>query len=140
MKSHSAAASGSSQSETEWRTLFDGSSLANWRGVDGETLPAGWGISNGVIKNSGGEQYLITRDSFEDFELELEWKADLKGNGGDFCIILTRTAASVAGHSGQTCRRSTIGALTCFIMIEKALSAEYGAVPAIMWKREHPRL
>jgi hypothetical protein len=56
--------------------LFDGSSLANWRGVDGEALPAGWGVSNGVIKNSGGDQYILTRESFEDFELELEWKAD----------------------------------------------------------------
>jgi hypothetical protein len=95
-QSHSAAASGSSKSEAEWRTLFDGSSLANWRGVDGETLPAGWGVSNGVIKNSGGEQYLITRDSFEDFELELEWKADLKGNGGvKFWIDPKRAKESV---------------------------------------------
>jgi hypothetical protein len=95
-ESRPATDSGSSKSEAAWRTLFDGSSLANWRGVDGEALPAGWGVSNGVIKNSGGEQYLITRDSFEDFELELEWKADLKGNGGvKFWIDPKRAKASV---------------------------------------------
>ncbi len=95
-KSGPAADSGSSQSEAAWRTLFDGSSLANWRGVDGEALPAGWAVSNGVIKNTGGDQYILTRDSFEDFELELEWKADLKGNGGvKFWIDPKRAKESV---------------------------------------------
>ena len=95
-ESRSATDSGSSKSEAAWRTLFDGSSLANWRGVDGEALPAGWGVSNGVIKNSGGDQYILTRESFEDFELELEWKADLKGNGGvKFWIDPKRAKASV---------------------------------------------
>ena len=45
-------------------------------------MPAGWGVSNDTIKNSWSEQWIIRRESFDDSELELEWKADLKGNGG----------------------------------------------------------
>jgi serine/threonine protein kinase len=98
-KSRPATASGSSKAEAEWRTLFDGSSLANWRGLDGDVPPAGWGVSNGVIKNSGSDHYMITRDSFEDFELELEWKADLKGNGGVIFWIDPKRAKESVGDA-----------------------------------------
>ena len=74
--------SSSAKSESQWQTLFDGTSLANWRGLDGDVPAAGWIVSEGAIKNTGREHCIITKNSFEDFELELEWKANLKGNGG----------------------------------------------------------
>ena len=80
--SDAASAPASAKSEGQWQTLFDGTSLANWRGLDGDAPAAGWGVSEGSIKNTGPEHWIITKNSFEDFELELEWKADLKGNGG----------------------------------------------------------
>ena len=65
-----------------WLVLFDGSSTDAWRGFQMDTLPAGWRIEDGALTRvaSGGD--IITRDQFANFELELEWKVEPKGNSG----------------------------------------------------------
>jgi hypothetical protein len=65
-----------------WRVLFDGSSTDGWRGFQMDTLPSGWRIEDGALTRvaSGGD--IITRDQFANFELELEWKVEPKGNSG----------------------------------------------------------
>jgi hypothetical protein len=66
----------------EWRTLFDGRSLAAWRGFKKASVPAGWQIVDGALTRVGEAGDLITRDEFRDFELELEWKVAEGGNSG----------------------------------------------------------
>jgi hypothetical protein len=66
----------------EWRTLFDGRSLAAWRGFKKASVPAGWQIVDGALTRVGKAGDLITRDEFRDFELELEWKVAEGGNSG----------------------------------------------------------
>src|SRR5258708_36670744 len=79
-----------------WQLLFDGSTLAGWRGVGYDTVPtAPWVVVNGAIKKIasgdvprvadgrplvGGD--LMTRDSFADFELTFEWKVTPGANSG----------------------------------------------------------
>jgi hypothetical protein len=84
------------ESEAGWELLFDGKSLQTWRGIGLETVPEGhWTIEDGAIKKipsgevplqddgqplQGGD--LMTADTFEDFELSLEWKISPGGNSG----------------------------------------------------------
>src|SRR5882762_2817817 len=79
-----------------WRLLFDGRTLAGWRGLGYDTVPtAHWVVVNGVIKKIasgdvprvadgrplvGGD--LMTVDSFADFELTFEWKVTPGANSG----------------------------------------------------------
>jgi Domain of Unknown Function (DUF1080) len=72
-----------------WRLLFDGKTLAGWRGFHKETPPEGWAIEDGCIKKmpaqgelgqAGGD--LITADQFENFEFSIEWKLSKGGNSG----------------------------------------------------------
>jgi hypothetical protein len=79
-----------------WRLLFDGRTLAGWRGLGYDTVPtAHWVVVNGAIKKIpsgdvprvadgrplvGGD--LMTRDSFVDFELRWEWKVTPGANSG----------------------------------------------------------
>jgi hypothetical protein len=65
-----------------WRTLFDGTSTAAWRGYQMDSFPAGWGIEGGSLVRTTGGVDIITRDQFSDFELELEWKVGPAGNSG----------------------------------------------------------
>ena len=65
-----------------WRTLFDGTSTAAWRGYQMDSFPSGWGIENGSLVRTTGGVDIITRDQFSDFELELEWKVGPAGNSG----------------------------------------------------------
>src|SRR5258706_3689232 len=79
-----------------WQLLFDGRTLAGWRGVGYDTVPtAHWVVVNGAIKKIasgdvprvadgrplvGGD--LMTVDSYADFELSLEWKFTPGANSG----------------------------------------------------------
>jgi len=68
----------------EWQSLFDGKTLAGWRGTDG-IRPAGWSIEDGAIKTPGSKNMMATtREFLGDFELEWEWKVAPGANGGVF--------------------------------------------------------
>ncbi|PIQ63831.1 MAG: hypothetical protein COV99_00730 [Bacteroidetes bacterium CG12_big_fil_rev_8_21_14_0_65_60_17] len=69
----------------EWTVLFDGTSLAAWRGYRQETMPDGWQIDDEgalVAHEPGAGNDIVTRDVFESFELEFEWKVPEAGNSG----------------------------------------------------------
>jgi hypothetical protein len=79
-----------------WRLLFDGRTLAGWRGLGYPGVPAGhWTVEDGAIRKiatervapgpdgkrpSGGD--LMTVAAFGDFELSWDWKMSAAGNSG----------------------------------------------------------
>jgi hypothetical protein len=71
-----------------WEVLFDGTDLRHWRGYRREDVPAAWRIEDGSLalvpggEGQGGD--LVTRDTFGDFELELEWRVTPGANSGIF--------------------------------------------------------
>lgn len=67
-----------------WGLLFDGESMAQWRGFRMEDMHEGWAIEDGCIVRVGGGGDIITREQFDDFELSLEWKLTEGGNSGIF--------------------------------------------------------
>jgi arylsulfatase A len=71
----------------DWIILFDGQSTAHWRGFQEQTFPeASWKIDNGALspRVDGPVIDLITRNQFQNFELELEWRVAPNGNAGIF--------------------------------------------------------
>ncbi len=73
--------------ENGWTTLFDGRSLAQWRGYGRADTPASWFIEDGqLVLAEGGGGDLITRETYADFELELEWQVSTGGNSGIFVL------------------------------------------------------
>ncbi len=67
-----------------WRLLFDGQSLAGWRGFRSDTLPPGWRVDGGVLRKDAPVADIVSADQFGDFELELEWTIGEAGNSGIF--------------------------------------------------------
>jgi hypothetical protein len=79
-----------------WRLLFDGRSLAGWRGLGYPDVPAAyWTVTDGTIhkiatshvpvgadgrRPPGGD--LMTEATFRDFELAWDWKISPAGNSG----------------------------------------------------------
>ena len=79
-----------------WRLLFDGKTLAGWKGLGYDTVPsAHWMVDNGAIRKipsgkvplqpdgqplHGGD--LMTVDSFANFDLSFEWKVATGANSG----------------------------------------------------------
>jgi len=67
--------------------LFDGTKVNGLRGYKMDSFPwESWVIKDGTLKTVPGKHGvdLISQDTFEDFELELEWKLQSGGNSGIF--------------------------------------------------------
>jgi hypothetical protein len=73
-----------STADTGWRSLFDGVSMAAWRGYQSSELPPGWRVADGTFLKDSTAGDIMTRDQFGDFELELEWRIARGGNSGIF--------------------------------------------------------
>lgn len=65
-----------------WRELFDGRTLAGWRGFRKDAPPAGWRVEDGAIVRGDGGGDLISEASFGDFEFEWEWRVAPGANSG----------------------------------------------------------
>ncbi len=64
----------------EWTTLFDGSSLDGWN-VLGD---ANWELADGAVSADSGGGFLVSEESYGDFELTLEFWVDEPANSGVF--------------------------------------------------------
>jgi hypothetical protein len=74
-----------SEANEAWQALFDGTNTDQWRKYRGEAVPPAWVIAaDGTLffsgEGEGGD--IVTRDQYENFELELEWKISEGGNSG----------------------------------------------------------
>ena len=66
--------------EPPWTTLFDGTGLAAWT----TTGDANWQVSDGTVAADAGVGFLVTRESYGDFELEVEFFVSPDANSGVF--------------------------------------------------------
>ena len=85
---------------SDWQILFDGSTTAAWRGYLKPDLPAGWQIVDGALTRVAPAGDIITREQFENFELELEWRVQKGGNSGIFFKVIDDPAIQAVWHSG----------------------------------------
>ena len=96
----------------DWISLFDGKSFHGWRNTNGGAFPEGsWAIEDGCLKtvkvaNDPHFQDIITEQTFEDFELRLEWKASAGANSGvKYLVQGFRTRRAPAGVAPGTASR-----------------------------------
>ena len=68
----------SAQTSSGWVTLFDGKSLDNWT----QAGDANWRLNNGVVEANMGRGFLVSKDSYTDFELKVEFWTSNGGNSG----------------------------------------------------------
>ena len=75
------------------RQLFDGHSLAGWDRVG----DANWRVEGGALAaDRGGISFLVSRDSFRDFELHALFWVSPDANSGIFIRCQDRAAITVA--------------------------------------------
>ncbi|MEX0735087.1 MAG: DUF1080 domain-containing protein [Steroidobacteraceae bacterium] len=68
----------------EWRSLLRDGAREIWRGWKSASFPDGWRLAGDTLSKEGEVEDLVTRETFGDFELELEWKVSQGGNAGIF--------------------------------------------------------
>jgi len=67
-----------------WDLLFDGSSTEAWRTYGADDLHDGWQAIDGTLVRVDGGGDIITRDTYTDFELKVDWMVLGGGNSGIF--------------------------------------------------------
>ena len=70
----------SGQPSTGWITLFDGKNLDNWNQIG----DANCRIDNGVVVADKGNGFLVSKNSYTDFQLRAEFWVDDDANSGIF--------------------------------------------------------
>jgi len=63
-----------------WTTLFDGSSLDNWNQIGN----ANWRLGEGVVQADQGNGFLVSKNSYGDFQIRSEFWVDSNANSGIF--------------------------------------------------------
>ena len=79
-----------------WTTLVGGPAMTNLNGFT-ELGAGGWTIEGGVLQGKGGKLgYLVTKDSYADFEIRAEFWADEDCNSGLFMRCQDRSKVDAA--------------------------------------------
>jgi len=95
-------------SDGQWIQLFDGKSLAGWRGYKAKDASATrWKVENGTLTvpqtgagDTKGRNDLITDATYDQFHLRWEWKIAQGGNSGVKYFVLEDQPAAI-GHEYQ---------------------------------------
>jgi len=91
-----------------WMLLFDGHSLDGWRGYKKpDATESRWKVVDDSLslpahdgKDTHGERDIITKDTFEQFELSVDWKVAPGSNSGIKYFVL-EDGDSAIGHEYQ---------------------------------------
>jgi len=91
-----------------WILLFDGHSLDGWRGYKKpDAIDSRWKAEDGSLalppdngKDTHGQRDIITKDTFEQFELVVDWKIAPGGNSGIKYFVLEDRDSAI-GHEYQ---------------------------------------
>jgi len=91
-----------SEKAAGWKLLFDGRNTDAWRGAKSESFPErGWSVQEGWLHCSGEKAGdLLTKQRFEQFELQFEWKIEKGGNSGVKYFVVEPRGLSL-GHEYQ---------------------------------------
>jgi hypothetical protein len=68
------------RADTKWISLFDGSNLADWNTIGN----ANWKLEDGAVQADHGSGYLVSKTSYGDFRLRVEFWVDENANSGVF--------------------------------------------------------
>jgi hypothetical protein len=121
------------QSGPHERALFDGKTTKGWRGFKKPAFPAhGWRVEDGWLKKdaakgepSGGD--IITVDTFDNFDLQFEWKVAPGGNSGVKYLVTEDRSGPIA-HEYQVIDDARHA--DAKIGPHRATAALYDAIPA----------
>jgi hypothetical protein len=93
--------------EEEWITLFDGNSLTGWTSYGKDHPGEAWEAKDGVLflniakkKEGAMGGDLVTKETFGDFHLKLDWRISENGNSGIMFHVVDNGEFTAPYHTG----------------------------------------
>ncbi|WP_339925943.1 DUF1080 domain-containing protein [uncultured Cyclobacterium sp.] len=93
--------------EEEWISLFDGDGLTGWTSFGKDQPGEAWEAADGVLYFNSGKKDegasggdLVTKETFGDFHLEIEWKISEGGNSGIMFFVQDNGEYDRPYHTG----------------------------------------
>lgn len=84
-----------------WQLLFNGKDMSQWRSFKQPTVNEKWQIEDGAITLTlGGGGDLISKESYKNFELTLDWKIAEAGNSG-ILILADEKGKYIYSHAPE---------------------------------------
>ena len=65
---------------TDWKNLFDGNDLIHWNKIGN----ANWELIDGAVQADKGVGFLVSKETYRDFEIKVEFWSDDDANSGIF--------------------------------------------------------
>jgi hypothetical protein len=82
-----------------WQLLFNGEDMSQWRNFKKETLSNKWQVQQGEMRLSEkGAGDILTKKSYVNFDLRLDWKISIAGNSGIF-ILADEAGSQIYSHA-----------------------------------------
>jgi hypothetical protein len=94
----------SAEKKAGWKLLFDGKTTAGWRGFKRQDFPKDkWIVEDGCLKHvakaqdsTPGSVDIITKEHFDDFDFQFEWRISPGGNSGVKYLVTEERDGPVA--------------------------------------------
>jgi cytochrome c len=96
------------EKETGWELLFDGKTTSGWKGFKRTKAGSAWVVRDGALtlnkiihtsgQTDGGD--ILTEDTYENFELILDWKISPCGNSGVIFNVIEDDAYNAVWETG----------------------------------------
>ncbi|MDZ4070932.1 MAG: DUF1080 domain-containing protein [Sediminibacterium sp.] len=96
----------SEEKKQGWILLFDGKTTKGWHGYNKESVPAVWLVKDGELQCDPTKRTelevtdLVTDQSYENYELQFEWKISEGGNSGVFINVREKKELMAAWMTG----------------------------------------
>jgi hypothetical protein len=90
------------QTDYKWHYLFNGKGINELRGYKVDTFPDAWKVENGalVAQTNVPNVDLVSKDTYTNFDLTLEWAMTKAGNSGIFYNV-QENSALISGNGNS---------------------------------------
>ena len=89
------------EQQAGWHLLFNGKDMSQWRNFKGEGVKQQWQIEGDTMTlTAGGGGDILTKKSYQNFDLKLEWKIAKKGNSGIF-VLADEKGSAIYSHAPE---------------------------------------
>lgn len=87
-------------SNNEENGFKDITSREHWRNYNDDSLSSNWKNESGMLVLTPGGGDIITKNEYQNFELEMDWKVSEGGNSGLFFNVVEADTLGAVYHSG----------------------------------------